>query len=416
MPARTAAGTKVRAPEEVKGVPRSGALSLWRTAKEEVVERMPAAAAMEGPPKPPRMRDRVAFFSKSVLKWVVKFVSTLFKRTRPYRTYEAPATGMFVMPDRVSIALASDWGTGTASAYAVGDAIRAVNPDITIHMGDVYYSGTREEYRDYFLDEPAWPHGSLVASSASDAAGTYALNANHEMYSGGEGYFEEALPALKQTASYFCLHNAHWRVVALDTGYHTTRGVMIVFKNDTKLHKANIEWLEKTVFADSGDRRPVILLSHHQWFSAFDKHEYRKVGDALLPYLDRVALWFWGHEHRLAGYAPFGLRGGVVRARCIGHGGMPVDVARKVERTDRPVVFHDEREAEIVDGERVGFCGFAHVRLEGPECVVEYIDEKQTVLLREQWVHREGRLTGTLVKTPASSFLAWHRPETDLVR
>jgi hypothetical protein len=320
------------------------------------------------------------------------------------------------MPDEVTIALASDWGTGTSTAYAVGDAIRQLDPDITIHLGDVYYSGTREEYRDYFLAPGCWPRGSLAPASAGAAHGTYLLNANHEMYSGGEGYFEVALPAVEQEASYFCLQNSNWRVVGLDTGYHVTRGLMVAFKNDTKLHKATVEWLEKKVFADRNDNRPVILLSHHQWFSAFDKREYAKVGKALARYLNHVVLWFWGHEHRLAGYAPFGFDGVTVRARCVGHGGMPVEVPSKIRRPDRPVVFHDDRAADVVGGESVGFCGFVHLRLDGPQCIVQYIDEQQTLLLTETWVRQGGQVVGSVAPGPGAAGLKWVRPERDLVR
>ena len=107
------------------------------------------------------------------------------------------------------------------------------------------------------------------------------------------------------------------------------------------------------MFADPGDRRPVILLSHYQWFSAFDS-ESRRVGSQLAPYLDRVLLWFWGHEHRFAGYAPFGFNGRLMRARCIGHGGMPIELGKLPKRSDRPLVFTDERQADMLDGEPIG--------------------------------------------------------------
>ncbi len=45
------------------------------------------------------------------------------------------------------------------------------------------------------------------------------LNSNHEMYSGGFGYFDMALPAMHQDASYFALQNTNWLFVGLDTAY-----------------------------------------------------------------------------------------------------------------------------------------------------------------------------------------------------
>jgi 3',5'-cyclic AMP phosphodiesterase CpdA len=212
------------------------------------------------------------------------------------------------------------------------------------------------------------------------------LNGNHEMYSGGGAYFRTALPAFGQETSYFCLENAHWRIIGLDTGYYAKSFPFLELILDfIRLHAATRRWLKDVVFADGADRRPVILLSHHQWFSAFDK-EYRRMGDALRPFLDRVLLWFWGHEHRFAGYAPFGFDGATVRARCIGHGGMPVELGGKIKNPDRPLVFSDEREATKVDGEGIGYCGFALLRLDGPDLVVEYRDEtNKQVLLEERW-------------------------------
>jgi hypothetical protein len=172
------------------------------------------------------------------------------------------------MDDSYLVALAADWGSGTDSAYRVGRLIAGHRPDCTIHLGDVYYSGTEREFRDYFLPADAWPRG---------AQRTFALNGNHEMYSGGEGYFGVALPALDQEASYFCLENAHWRVVALDTGYYakTFPFLELFDTNLIKLHRAMRAWLADVVFRDPADKRPVVLLTHHNWFSAFDS-EYRR--------------------------------------------------------------------------------------------------------------------------------------------
>ena len=39
------------------------------------------------------------------------------------------------------------------------------------------------------------------------------------------------------------------------------------------------------------------------------------------PWLDRVDLWLWGHEHCQLVYAPFA---GVARGRCLGAGAIPI--------------------------------------------------------------------------------------------
>jgi Calcineurin-like phosphoesterase len=318
---------------------------------------------------------------------VWQYARHLLEGRRPFPTYGPGESGLIAIPDAVSIALAADWGTGTDSAYCVGAAIAARRPEITIHLGDVYYSGAAAEFADFFLPPDCWPRGTMR---------TFAMNGNHEMYSGGRGYFDHALPQLGQLASYFCLHNAHWRIIALDTGYYTKRGPGLLFGDDTRLHEATLRWLATVVFADPTDRRPAIILSHHQWFSAFDTREYPAVGEALAPYLPHVALWFWGHEHRFVGYAPYAPSGTPIRARCIGHGGMPVELGSTVVRPARPAVLIDERKAGIVDGDAIGFCGFASLRFAGPTLVVDYVDEQERVLLSERWTQTPAGLSGSV--------------------
>ena len=373
-----------RRDEELQDLSRSAAESLWRTKKEEAA---------------PAERTGMGFLRSRFLPWLWNYLKVAFLPRERFREYSAPASerpGIFGMPDRCVVALASDWGTGTASAYRVRDGMKAADPDITIHLGDVYYSGTSREFRDYFVGDDDWPRGSLRSHGPRGALATYTLNANHEMYSGGEGYFRTALPALGQETSYFCLENSHWRILAVDSGYYAkTFPFLELIVDFIRLHPANRTWLKEVVFADPDDRRPVILLSHHQWFSAFDS-EYRRLGSHLEPYLDRVLIWFWGHEHRFAGYAPFGFRDIQVRARCIGHGGMPIELGAEVKRHDRQLVFSDTRVAGRIDGVDIGFCGFAVLGFDGPALTIHYIDENGVQLLEERWSAGPGGLSGSV--------------------
>ncbi len=400
---------KTRMRTEVIGTPRSAARSLWRSKKEEVRPTVVPTTPMR------RTRQRAAFLTRALGRWIVNYVVNIFKRRRNLPTYTR-STGVSRIPNRCTIGLASDWGTGTDSAYAVAGAMRAANPDVTIHMGDVYYSGTRSEYDDYFLDPSAWPRGSYSSTNPQDARGTYILNANHEMYSGGEGYLDHALDVLHQEASFFALESDHWRVIALDTGYHADRGLKVL-RGGTKLPKENLDWLRDRVFADPSDRRPAILLSHHQWFSAFER-DFRSFGKDLRPFLDRVHLWFWGHEHRFAGYAQHGLdNAGKVYARCIGHGGMPIELGDNPDKSARDVlVFSDERTAREVGGVPCGFCGFALLRFDGTKLSIEYRDEQNETLLIENWQQTQQGLLGELQATENTHTLTFCRPMEDLVR
>ena len=125
-----------------------------------------------------------------------------------------------------------------------------------------------------------------------------------------------------------------------------------------RFQPAMLEWLERNVLSTNDDR-PIVLLSHHQWFSAFER-EYQKLGRDLGSD-SRYLLWFWGHEHRLAGYGPYRTHPGgpLIRGRCIGHGGMPTEDVHEPVRRERNLIFHDSRVAGTVDATEVGYNGFA---------------------------------------------------------
>jgi hypothetical protein len=54
---------------------------------------------------------------------------------------------------------------------------------------------------------------------------------------------------------------------------------------------------------------------------------YPKPAKQLAEFFFGPALWFWGHEHRMAINEEFGIDGGIrAFGRCVGHGGMPVDL------------------------------------------------------------------------------------------
>jgi hypothetical protein len=129
------------------------------------------------------------------------------------------------------------------------------------------------------------------------------------MYTGGHGYFNFTLSKFEQSASYFALNNDHWILAGLDTGYE-----------EGSLMGQQVEWLTRLI--SEADGRKVIIFSHHQPFSWFEKG-YRKVTDKLQGLLDnkKIFAWYWGHEHRCVLYdahPEYGLYG-----RCVGHSGYP---------------------------------------------------------------------------------------------
>jgi 3',5'-cyclic AMP phosphodiesterase CpdA len=245
-----------------------------------------------------------------------EFFSLLTSRTPvPYRPATAPDAAIIDerLPDSARIALISDWGSGLAEARDLMRQVAWKEPDIVIHLGDIYYSGTREEVETYYY---------RVLKNIFDLQKVLVLSVcgNHELYSGGVAYYE-LLDRLGQTASYFCLRNANWQFLGMDTSFLASDGVpSSIHRTPALLTDSETGWLNARI-QDSGGRRNV-LLSHHQPISAFDEIG-SSTNEGLLrqvaPSLERVDAWFWGHEHETLIFEPFR---GVQNGRCIGCGGM----------------------------------------------------------------------------------------------
>ncbi len=272
------------------GLPRSPLLSHYR----KQLERAGVPADASFPHK------IGAFLSKHLLIWAYAYLKFIFRRKHKFQDYrDSPGErGVYALRadsgsrnepeanDPIRVCLAADWGTGTSEANDIAFHIAEIKPHYTVHLGDIYYVGDDDEVNENCLGkaEPGgtvrpvrWPVGSV---------GSFALNGNHEMYANGNGYFNLFLPTLGvpgsnegsrhgQKASFFCLQNQYWKIIGLDTGYNSL--------------------------------------------------EYTLPARQIARFISRPVLWFWGHEHRLAIYGKFGMKGSVrAYGRCIGNGGFPV--------------------------------------------------------------------------------------------
>ena len=298
--------------------------------------------AQRSPPKR-HMTQRLADLATADwVRWLYEYARFRIGPRRPFRTYDDPAgdDGVYALGEGVvRVAIAGDWGTGTDEAILVAKRMKAHDPHYTIHLGDIYFVGDPAEARENFLGIRNPKHDYKPASWPRGSQGAFALNGNHEMYARGAGYFDLVLPAMgmasgekgrPQKASFFCLENAHWRVIGLDTGYNSIGAPFIeqIFAPDCALPDALIAWL-RDVLKQKDDRRGIVLMSHHQYFSAFDDF-YVKPAEQLAEFIDRPVLWFWGHEHRMAIYGKERAGAGIeAYGRCLGHGGMPVELLRK---------------------------------------------------------------------------------------
>jgi hypothetical protein len=237
----------------------------------------------------------------------------------PYHTNMNP---VFDLGLKSNIAIVGDWGTGDEVAINLLQQVTSLNPEVLIHLGDVYYAGTQREEEANFLDVCSHVLGNDVL--------LLSLCGNHDMYSGGNGYYW-LVDHIGQHASYFCLQNDAWQFLAMDTG-HNDNDPRTIGGNMTSLITVDgwseADWhLEK--IQQRGKRRTV-LLSHHQLFSPFGA--VGNVGAQQYAYnprlfanfqsvLSKIDWWFWGHEHTLAVFDPYM---GLKRGRCVGASAVPV--------------------------------------------------------------------------------------------
>jgi hypothetical protein len=106
-------------------------------------------------------------------------------------------------------------------------------------------------------------------------------------------------------------------------------------------------------------------------------------------FFNRQLIWFWGHEHRMAIYDCFQENEGIqAHGRCIGHGGMPVELG--TPNDNAPWHVYDNRQYPNDEGITVGYNGYINLTFQGNKLTVEYRDVKTTdpsqpPLMTEQW-------------------------------
>nr|WP_200991915.1 metallophosphoesterase [Rhizobium rhizogenes]QCL10614.1 calcineurin-like phosphoesterase family protein [Rhizobium rhizogenes] len=315
-------------------------------------------------------------FSVTDIGWVSSVVAMgirQFVNKHPFNSAAAPSVDM---ADRCRMIVVGDWGSGIPRAQHVGLTMRRhVNEALAsglechvVHLGDVYYSGFEYEYRERFL--PFWP----VDVTQSDRVCSWCLNGNHDMYSGGYGYFDCLLAdprfARQNQSSFFRLANSHWQVLGLDTAW-----------DDDGLKDPQAAWVREHV--GSGQRKTV-LMSHHQLFSV--RENSPDVGKVLRKKLahvleaDKIDMAVWGHEHRMMTYEPYEH---VRFPRLIGHGGVPVwadDFSRSLPFPGR---FQSEKWQGGGLNERFANMGFAVMDFDGPRILTTYYSEDGTADLEE---------------------------------
>jgi len=289
--------------------------------------------------------------------WIACWSAMAFRRLSGRRDFPIQPAAPRPTPDDARVFLIGDWGSGITRAKKVADRIQVMlqvqmnREQHVIHLGDVYYSGWPEEYDDHFLVH--WP----VRPGEEQKYGSWSLNSNHDMYSGGFGYFDHLLTDRRfkdqQQSSHFSLLTNHWLILGLDTAW-----------TDEDLAGDQADWVRRQQAAHP--EKKLILMSHHQPISAFGKH-----CPALLRLMqqNKVTAWFWGHEHRFVLYAH---RPDLPYGRLIGHGGVPVWAENG---SSSPEVDYVSTRSFRSGVEKFALFGFAEMDLKGDHIDMRYYDE-----------------------------------------
>jgi hypothetical protein len=367
---------------------RSPAVSLVQSAIEESLRQ---EGVIQKRDVPPDLWHRVTHtieellhpgtFSPDDPNWVVKVVLAvlghLARGNHPFN----PRPAHHEISDTARLVVVGDWGTGLPRARAVaGHMAQAVTEALdsgrqahVIHLGDVYYSGLPSEDQRHVLDP--WP---VTTEHTAAGVTSWSLNGNHDMYSGGYGYFQTLLADPRFAAqhspdgaptSYFRLTSPSWDFIGLDTSWDPdilSHGTVAVLEDPQADFVA-------TVAAEA--TRKLALFSHHQFVSVYEPSDIgpeltRKLG----PVLDhgRVTAWWWGHEHRNMGFAS---TTGVEFPRCLGNGGVPVLQPHAPDDPIPPPGAWENRSFLESDGRHWARFGYAILDADGPNINVRYLDE-----------------------------------------
>jgi len=419
--------------KEFIGMNKSSVVSQLKSIWDSIVDRKPRY-------------DMHGLIEENKFTWFIKNLCNLGNSHFKYQHYPNPKVnnGIFKIQNDSSalttVALLSDWASDTIESQLI--ARQAAKNDYSIHLGDTYYVGNKKEIAVNFNTDHAgtWPYGEL---------GSFALLGNHEMYSSGKSYFQQLLPYMgnfvkehdkPQQASFFCLENDYWRIIGLDTGYYSLKGWLGIKANlNLDLHDQQKKWLEETVKIND-DKRGIIILSHHQCFSAFEDefpNPAKYISSLIEP--GRDILWLWGHEHWFSIYGANKLANGSnVFARCVGNSGMPVEINRKkkakspkssdpTDGRNRNLVLYDNRQREILDrGIALGYNGFVMMEIKGNSVTINYYDdndkqENARKILQEEWTIdiATGKLTGInitdLIKNSDKKFIVFASDITNAI-
>ena len=168
-------------------------------------------------------------------KWITRIARATLARLAEGNHPFNPEPAEYEIADDARLVVVGDWGTGLERAQHVArhmaeaiteahDAGREVH---VVHLGDVYYSGVPDEYDRHVLADGWWP---VTAAQSGNGVTSWSLVGNHDMYSGGWGFFDHLLADPRfarqrspdgQPTSFFRLKSPSWTIAGLDTSWNS---------------------------------------------------------------------------------------------------------------------------------------------------------------------------------------------------
>jgi hypothetical protein len=258
-------------------------------------------------------------WGECIAEFVAHYMLTRHTKV-PYRRWKSPDD--FVLDDlpaRCRIGIIGDWGTDSSAAANLLREVAKFGPDLVIHLGDIYYSCTATE-AERFYDRCT---GILPKNCR-----LFTLCGNHDMYAGGAPYYA-LLSRIEQPASFFCLRNDDWQILAADTGFNDfdpehvdDAATWVQDFDDPDDPYSELVWHNHKF--RTADKRRTVFMSHHQPFSRNAAIAGGAVNSKLMhqfsTWFPQIALWLWGHEHNQVIYSPFQ---GLNKGRCVGASAIP---------------------------------------------------------------------------------------------
>eukprot|EP01084_Bolivina_argentea_P251793 422452_1 len=305
------------------------------------------------------------------------------------------------------IGILGDWGGGNKLAQQTIDGLISFKPDLIIHLGDVYYSGTEKEFiNNYFK--------VLNKARENHKCPIFSIPGNHDYYAGGKPFYDviqllnpdSYVPKwfsdkkYEQKYSFWTLKHSKFYLCGLDTGYGSgdalKEGIKGLFGGGShpKLHKKESTFHTQQFDAAIKDNKNIIIFSHHPLFSAFENvcvdTELQKRFSAYLP---KVQYWFWGHEHNFAVYDK---HMNLPRGRLMGHGCIPVIVKKdknphSVRKGNKvPLLAHIGVKTSKFENKTICNTGFGYIDLNmDGSSDAYYYEIKQTDPKNPHLTHKE---------------------------